>query len=133
MLPTLTTRKDDTGHPILVLNYTSLLDPLIRAIATEYADNEAVGTDLDLIADLAQSVEHSRDIEDVDGKAAELSYRIDQFLDSVGHATFELPSSPNRFAVSHARYLAAQMRATADRLTGWADQQPARQASAEAA
>ncbi|MFD7639599.1 hypothetical protein ACFV4P_03005 [Kitasatospora sp. NPDC059795] len=122
MLPTLTSRTVN-NRTTLTLDYSSLLDPLIRIIATERAEDEQVDKDLDRIADLAGTASRIEDADDREPVAAELGYRVDRFLDTLGsHARHELATEPRPWAVGSARVLAAQLRAMADRITEWADQ-----------
>ncbi|WP_316521097.1 hypothetical protein [Kitasatospora brasiliensis] len=122
MLPTLITVKDDQGRPTYALDYSSILDPLVRAIATERAENEEIDNELDQIAALAQSVNAAPDRDAADAPAAELSNRVDDFLDFLGHRRHELPAEPNQFDIRTARRLSAQLRAMATALTTWSDQ-----------
>ncbi|MEU8919531.1 hypothetical protein AB0D10_01170 [Kitasatospora sp. NPDC048545] len=120
MLPTLTSRTVNK-RTTLILDYTSLLDPLIRAIATERTEDEQVDKDLDHIADLDGAASRIADPDDREPTAAELSFRVDQFLDALGYARHELATEPRPWAVGSARVLAANLRGMADRIAEWAD------------
>ncbi|MFC8449511.1 hypothetical protein [Kitasatospora sp. NPDC057223] len=120
MLPALTSRTVD-NRTTLVLDYTSFLDPLIRAIATERTEDEQVDRDLDHIADLASIAAGIEDVDDREPVAAELGFRVDQFLDVLGHARHELATEPRPWALGSARSLAAQLHGMADRINEWAD------------
>ncbi|MCX4749252.1 hypothetical protein OG455_27730 [Kitasatospora sp. NBC_01287] len=120
MLPTLTSRTADK-QTTLILDYTSLLDPLIRTIATERAGDQDVDRDLDHIADLAGIVSRAEDPDEREPIAAELDFRVDQFLDSLGYGRRELATQPRPWAVGSARAMAANLRGMADRIAEWAD------------
>ncbi|WP_327073186.1 hypothetical protein OG196_14160 [Kitasatospora purpeofusca] len=132
MLPALTSRTVN-GRTTLVLDYTSLLDPLIRTIATERTEDEQVDKDLDHIADLADIASGIEDVDDREPYAAELGFRVDQFLDALGHARHELATEPRPWAVGSARSLAAQLHGMADRIAEWADRLAAQPESEPAA
>ncbi|RGD59396.1 hypothetical protein DR950_17790 [Kitasatospora xanthocidica] len=129
MLPTLIAVKDNQGCPTYAFDYSSILDPLVRTIATERAENEEVDHGLDQIATLAQSVNAAPDRDAADAPAAELSNRVDDFLDFLGHRRHELPAEPNQFDTRNARRLAAQLRAMAATLTTWSDRHSAEHAA----
>ncbi|MGW7579710.1 hypothetical protein ACWGKU_05050 [Kitasatospora sp. NPDC054768] len=126
MLPTLIAVKDNQGRPTYALDYSSILDPLVRAIATERAENEEIDDELDQIAALAQSVNAAPDRDAAD---AELSNHVDDFLDSLGHRRHELPAEPNQFDIRNARRLAARLRAMAATLATWSDRHSAERAA----
>ncbi|MFJ6136466.1 hypothetical protein [Kitasatospora sp. NPDC092286] len=121
MLPTLVTGKDSKGHWTYALDYTGILDPLVRAIAVERTEDEDVDRDLDEIADLASRVKGAVDEDAAESPAAELSWRVDQFVASLGLDRYDFPAEPNRFDIGNARVVALNMRAMADALTAWAD------------
>ncbi|MEU3559645.1 hypothetical protein [Kitasatospora sp. NPDC006786] len=129
MLPALIAVKDDQGRPTYALDYSSILDPLVRAIATERAENEEIDNELDQLAILAQSVSAAPNRDAADAPAAELSNRVDDFLDFLGHRRHELPAEPNRFDAQNARRLAAQLRAMAATLSTWSDRYSAERAA----
>ncbi|MFD4394379.1 hypothetical protein [Kitasatospora sp. NPDC058478] len=129
LLPALINTKDDQGRWTCALDYSSILDPLIRDIATERADSEDIDHDLDQIADLAQRVKAAPDRDAAEDPAAELSERVDQFLDSLGHRRHEFPAEPNRFDIGNAHAQAAKLHAMADKLTAWASRHAAKQAA----
>ncbi|KDN85720.1 hypothetical protein [Kitasatospora cheerisanensis] len=121
LLPTITAAKDDQGRATYAVNYTGVLDPLVRALATERAENEEIDVDLDCIADLAARVEHATDEDAADDPAGELSWRIDQLLDLLGEGAYILPVKPNTFDLQQARKDAFELRSMADKLSAWAD------------
>ncbi|GAA1161782.1 hypothetical protein F4556_005072 [Kitasatospora gansuensis] len=129
MLPALITTNDSHGRWTYALDYSSILDPLVRAIAIERAGSEDVDRDLDEIAQLAGRVKAAPDEDAADSDAAELSWRVDQFVASLGHGRRDLPAEPNRFDIGNARVAALNMRAMADALTAWADRHTAAQAA----
>ncbi|MEU5388723.1 hypothetical protein [Kitasatospora cineracea] len=120
MLPTLTSRTIN-GRATLVLDYSSLFDPLIRALADERAEDEQVDKDLDHIANLSSIARGIEDDDERDPIAAELGFRIDQLLDALGHGRHEMATEPRPWAIGSARSLAARLRGMADRITEFAD------------
>ncbi|MFF8769047.1 hypothetical protein [Kitasatospora sp. NPDC015120] len=129
MLPTLVTTKDSKGRWTYALDYTSILDPLVRAIAVERAEDESVDRDLDEIADLHGRVSGAVDEDAADSPAAELSWRVDQLVASLGLGRYDFPAEPNRFDIGHARIVAHNMRSMSGALTAWADRHAADQAA----
>ncbi|MFE2346145.1 hypothetical protein [Kitasatospora cineracea] len=120
MLPVLASRTVK-GRTVLALDYTPLFDPLIRSIAADRADFEQVDKDLDHIADLTSAAKRIVDADEREPVAAELDFRVEQFLDTLGHASYELPSEPRPWALASARLLACRLRGMADRISEWAD------------
>nr|BEK65676.1 hypothetical protein KPHV_29030 [Kitasatospora purpeofusca] len=130
MLPTLTTTKDSSGRWTYALDHSSILDPLVRAIATERAGNEEIDRELDEIADLVQTVDAAPDADAADAPGAELSWRVDQLVDSLGLGRYTFPAEPNSWDIGHARLAAQNLHAMADALTAWAERNDPRRAAA---
>ncbi|GAA2084377.1 hypothetical protein GCM10009759_03340 [Kitasatospora saccharophila] len=121
LLPAITATKDGQGRATYTVNYTGILDPLVRVLAAERAQNEEIDNDLDHIADLAARVEHAADEDAADDPAGELSWRVDQLLDLLGEGAYVLPVKPNAFDLQQARKDAFELRRMADKLSTWAD------------